>query len=206
MNKTLKTVIGSFALLCMLLMFGTANAAESATGDVLDLAPTPGDAAPTMSPPPPFTKFNVFASGVFTTSNSLSTCTSAGVACSSGACFGCLSFSGLPLKGLAGTKISGQLIIENNYVLGQCFQTHGSATATGANFAINFGITGQLCEVVISSVFHNDLPFTGSYVVLGGQGASGHALGTGSFTSDFSDSYAPITSSLSMNGTIQKAK
>jgi hypothetical protein len=206
MNRFWTATTGLFALAYALLMFvHQIDAAEIATADTATKATIAPDRIPPVPMSPPYTKFSAFASGTFVTSSNLASCTAVGVICHSGICGGCFTFSDLPLKGLAATRISGEIILENNYNFGFCFQTHGVAKANGPNFAINFVVNGTSCYDPDLSPL--DEQFTANYIVQGGTGAYALAAGGGSFTADFpntADTFAE--SSLTMNGTIQKAK
>jgi hypothetical protein len=203
MKKCITATTGALAVIYALMGFPQlAIAQDSVTG--IEVLPTsqPDAVAPDVTPPP-FTKFSAYASGSFTTTSSLTPCTGASVTCQSGVCNGCFTFSNLPLKGLTGTTISGEMIIENDAELGDCYVSHGAAVATGKSFTINFGIAGHLCSQPALSP--NDLQFTGNYIVRGGTGAYASAAGTGTFATDFADLFSTVTRSLTMTGVIQKA-
>ncbi len=194
-------------MLCGSLTFSSmANAQQTSSGAAIEPGQEPATPAPAATMhTPPFHKFNVFTSGDVTNSGTnLGPC--APVTCESGLCQGCFTFSDSKLTGgLAGATLSGQFVFENNYQLGDCFVTHGIATATAKKFTINFGIEGHSC--VQDSVSSDHLQFTGNYVVLGGTGGYGSAAGTGSFTSDFPNIIGETTTrSVVMSGVIQEAK
>jgi hypothetical protein len=203
MKKCITATTGALAVIYALMGCPRlAVAQDSVIG--IEVPPTSqSDAIAPDVTPPPFTKFSAYASGSFTTASPLTACTAASVTCQSGVCNGCFTFSNLPLKGLTGTTISGEMIIENDAELGDCYVSHGAAVATGKSFTINFGIAGQLCYQPTLSL--DDLQFTGNYIVRGGSGAYGSAAGTGTFATDFASSFSTVTRSLTMTGVIQKA-
>jgi hypothetical protein len=183
------------------LVTGTAGtvAAQSTVGGT---GPAPQPQQENLaSPPPPFTKFNVFTSGSVTTG---STTNCPDITCYSGSCTSCETFSGLKINGLAGATLSGELLFEAGYATGNCSQVHGNSTATAKTFTIKFGLQGWACYDLALAV--DDLQFTGNYVVLGGTGSYGHAAGTGSFTTDYANFLETVTRSMSFDGVIQKAK
>lgn len=194
-----RILILSLALAFMALTEQSSFAQEMAVP--APIPPEVGSSSPEVTPPPPpFTKFNIFSSGPITEGPSTNC---SGVTCNSGAC-SCESFSGLKVNGLAGALLSGQLIFEGGYFVGQCQPVHGFATATAKTFTINFGLDGLACYDLNIAVDH--LPVTGSYVVLGGSGGYGHAAGTGSFSDDMPNIYQTTARSLVFSGVIQKAK
>jgi hypothetical protein len=203
MRKLSLTGILSFLVLVWTLTgFARGAAAQQNVIGIEVPSPTAEVLAPEVTPLAPFAKFSAFASGGLTTSLASTNCTNAGVTCDSGTCNGCFTFSDLPLKGVMGTTISGEMIIENSTRNGDCYVSHGVAVAAAKAFTINFGIAGHLCYQ--PSLSPDDLQFTGNYIVRGGTGAYGAAAGTGSFTTDFPASLGTETRSLSMNGVIQK--
>lgn len=199
--------IATLSVICALTLVSAAMAAESATGGTPpadQIAPS-GIQPDNTPPPPPFTKFNIYASGPFTAAAFGTNCSNAGLTCDSGSC-SCFTFSGLPAKGgLAGATLSGQFVFEDGFTVGSdCFVTHGVMTATAHAFSINFGASGMVCYQPTLSFDH--LQFTGNYIVQGGTNGYGHAAGTGSFTTDFPNYYGTETRSLVFNGLMQKAK
>jgi hypothetical protein len=193
-----KVLVLSSVLACGLTML-TARASEAQTipGSIGSRAQEVPTALAT--PAPPFAKFNVFASGAFT--QAAGVCPD--VTCASSSCSACTTFSGLPAKGgLAGAKLSGELIFESGYNYGQCYQVHGITTATATSYVVNFIVAGQAC--IGQSV--DDIQFTGNYVVSGGTGAYAASTGTGSFTTVIPNAFGTVTQSLAMSGTFQKAK
>jgi hypothetical protein len=190
------------ALVWTLTGFARVAAAQQNVLGIEVPSPTAEVLAPEVTTSAPFAKFSAFASGAFTTSAALTSCTNAGVTCDSGSCNGCFTFSDLPLKGVMGTTFSGEMILENSTGNGGCYVSHGVAVAAAKAFTINFGIVGHLCYQ--PSLSSDDLQFTGNYIVRGGTGAYGAAAGTGSFTTDFPSTVGSEIRSLSMNGVIQK--
>ncbi len=195
-----RILVLSLALALTALTATFSRAQQSATGGEPPSGPPPAASPNVTPPPPPFTKLNIFMAGpvVFGSSG----CPD--VTCYGGNC-SCEAFSGLKVQGgLAGTKLSGEIVFEGNYLIGNCYQAHGIATAAAKNFSINFGIQGMDCYDPSLSFDH--LQVIGNYVILGGSGPYGHAAGTGSFSNDMPNFYQTTTRSMVFSGVIQKAK
>jgi len=175
-------------------------AAQSATDDSVS------EQVPGALRTVPFTRFQAFAAGSITTTSNISNCPD--VPCLSALCNSCGTFSGLPINGLPGATLSGELILETGigvgFSAGSCRQLHGIAMATEKQFTIKFGVQGWACSDPTLSPDH--LQFTGNYVVLSGTGSYGHATGTGSFTTDYPGSPETVTRGIVLEGVIQKAR